>query len=88
MPIPRPVGFSAADDYKMSLSFDHDRFVTPWVLVMGPKAPEVPLVNVHLVRTILLQSIRHPASRRSRLHVPRSLKISKNDHLPLRIEPP
>ena len=50
LPVPRPVGFSAADDYKMSLSFDHDRFLTPWLLVMGPKAPDVPMVHVSLVR--------------------------------------
>lgn len=51
VPVPRPVGFSAVDDYKLSLSFDGDRFVTPWLLVMGPKAPAVPLVTVRLARS-------------------------------------
>ena len=42
------MGFSSGDDYKLALAFDGDRFMTPWLAVMGGRAPAVPMVDVHL----------------------------------------
>ena len=50
MPLPRPVGLLPGDEYKLSLAFDGDRLLTPWLTLMGKHAPEVPLVDVELVR--------------------------------------
>ena len=50
VPLPRPVGFVAGDEYKLALAFDGDRFLTPWLPVLGKRAPEVPLLQVELVR--------------------------------------
>ena len=50
LPLPRPVGFGAGDELKVSLSFDGDRFPTPWLPVLGARAPPVPLLDVQLVR--------------------------------------
>jgi len=66
LPAPRAAAAAAADeaaggaaaggagglvrDYKLQLSFDNDRFVTPWLPLLGPGAPRVPLVEVTLSR--------------------------------------
>lgn len=50
IPLPQPVGFLPGDDYKLALSFDGDRLHTPWLTLLGKSAPEVPLVEVTLVR--------------------------------------
>lgn len=50
VPLPRPVAFSPGDEYKLALAFDGDRFLTPWLPVLGKRAPEVPLLQVELVR--------------------------------------
>lgn len=51
LPIPQPVGFAVADDYKIQLSLDGDRFVTPWLQLIGRTAPAAPYLRVHLVRS-------------------------------------
>ncbi|CAI5983119.1 unnamed protein product [Closterium sp. NIES-64] len=49
LPIPRPVGFEMAEhSYKMSLSVGNEKFVTPWLLVIGRKSQNVPLIEVTL----------------------------------------
>ncbi len=50
VPLPRPVGLLPGDEYKLALAFDGDRFLTPWLTLLGKHAPEVPLVDVELVR--------------------------------------
>jgi hypothetical protein len=51
LPLPHPVGLLPGDEYKLALAFDGDRFLTPWLTVMGKRAPHVPLIEVELVRT-------------------------------------
>jgi hypothetical protein len=50
VPLPHPVGLLPGDEYKLALSFDGDRFLTPWLTVLGKRAPQVPLIEVDLVR--------------------------------------
>jgi hypothetical protein len=51
MPLPQPVGFQPGDEYKLQLSLDGDRVVTPWLALIGRRAPPVPLVHVELTRS-------------------------------------
>lgn len=88
VPIPRPVGFSAADDYKLSLSFDHDRFLTPWLLVMGPKAPQVPMVHVQLARARWTPPRRQPPASPAPPPLPRPLGSRANERRCGRALPP
>eukprot|EP00245_Coleochaete_scutata_P006194 TRINITY_DN20405_c0_g1_i1.p1 TRINITY_DN20405_c0_g1~~TRINITY_DN20405_c0_g1_i1.p1 ORF type:complete len:229 (+),score=32.41 TRINITY_DN20405_c0_g1_i1:91-777(+) len=48
LPIPRPVGYSQGDAYKLALTIGREKFSTPWLLVMGLKHTEVPTVEVTL----------------------------------------
>ena len=65
VPLPRPVGFGAGDEYKLALAFDGDRFLTPWLPVLGKRAPEVPLLQVELVRRAALRLARGAALTRA-----------------------
>ncbi|KAG2496464.1 hypothetical protein HYH03_005291 [Edaphochlamys debaryana] len=52
VPIPKPqLPFGKTDTYKLQLSFDGDRHLTPWVALLGEDAPTVPLVEVTLRRS-------------------------------------
>ncbi|KAL4426500.1 hypothetical protein ABPG77_008358 [Micractinium sp. CCAP 211/92] len=51
VPLPQPVGYKVADEYKVQFSFDGDRHVTPWLTIIGKHAPLPPFVEVELVRT-------------------------------------
>ena len=51
LPLPQPVGFASADDYKLQLSFDGDRVTTHWVQVTGRRAPEAPFLLVEMLRS-------------------------------------
>ncbi|XRB13347.1 hypothetical protein RI054_06g31840 [Pseudoscourfieldia marina] len=61
MPIPRPESFQPGDEYKLSLAFEGEHFVTPWLRVLGgnldklnTKSAEhapIPMVQVRLTRT-------------------------------------
>lgn len=56
VPLPKPVGLGQNDDYKLSLSFEGERFVTPWVAVLGfgvgqGANPIFPMLRVDLVNT-------------------------------------
>eukprot|EP00850_Spirogloea_muscicola_P022549 SM000300S11724 [mRNA] locus=s300:19943:21864:- [translate_table: standard] len=48
LPVPRPVGYSPGEPYKLSLQFGKERFVTPWLFVLGRKGPDIPVVDVTL----------------------------------------
>ena len=50
MPLPRPLALRPGEEYKLALAFDGDRFLTPWLTLLGRRAPDVPLVDVELVR--------------------------------------
>ena len=51
LPLPEPIGFDHATDYKLQLSFDGDRIVTPWLQLIGRRAPEAPSLVVELSRS-------------------------------------
>eukprot|EP00887_Chlorella_sp_A99_P006341 scaffold3.g6341.t1 len=51
VPIPQPIGFLAADDYKIQFSFEGERHITPWLHIIGKVAPDMPYVEVALVRS-------------------------------------
>lgn len=51
VPLPRPLGYTSADEYKLSLAFDGERIVTPWLTLIGRRAPEHPMVDVELTHT-------------------------------------
>ncbi|KAK3244456.1 hypothetical protein CYMTET_45929, partial [Cymbomonas tetramitiformis] len=55
VPLPKPVGLGQNDDYKLSLSFEGERFVTPWVAVLGfgfdGDKPVFPMLHVSMVNT-------------------------------------
>ena len=51
MPIPQPIGFESADEYKIQLSLDGDRLVTPWLEIIGRRAPSPPYLQLHLTRS-------------------------------------
>lgn len=48
LPIPKPVGFQEGDTYKLSLSFGREKFLTPWVTLLSPKANTLPIIEVEL----------------------------------------
>ncbi|KAG1680941.1 hypothetical protein FOA52_009900 [Chlamydomonas sp. UWO 241] len=51
LPLPKPhESLAVKDAYKLQLSFDGDRHVTPWLKVLGPGALPVPVVHVTLRR--------------------------------------
>eukprot|EP00897_Mesotaenium_endlicherianum_P005675 jgi/Mesen1/5135/ME000255S04102 len=52
IPVPRPVGFTKDDSYKLSLSFGRERYTTPWLFVVSSKKLEVPLIDVALLRGV------------------------------------
>ena len=68
VPLPRPVGFAAGDEYKLALAFDGDRFLTQWLPVLGRRAPEVPLLQVELVRRSGARSPRCAHTPRAQTH--------------------
>lgn len=51
LPLPQPTGMDQASDYKMQLAFDGDRVVTPWIQILGRKAPVAPVLIVELTRS-------------------------------------
>ncbi|EFN54175.1 hypothetical protein CHLNCDRAFT_17489, partial [Chlorella variabilis] len=51
VPLPQPLGYKAADDYKVQFSFDGDRHLTPWLPVIGKRAASPPYVEVELTRS-------------------------------------
>mmetsp|Transcript_37872 Transcript_37872/g.96963 ORF Transcript_37872/g.96963 Transcript_37872/m.96963 type:complete len:238 (-) Transcript_37872:70-783(-) len=56
VPLPKPVDMwpdaSLENfEYKLSLSFDGERYHTPWLYILGKKQTGVPLVEVELVRS-------------------------------------
>jgi len=51
LPLPRPTGFLAGDEYKLALSFDGDRQKSGWLTLLGKQAPLVPLVHVQFSHT-------------------------------------
>ena len=51
VPLPQPLGFKAADEYKLQLSFDGDSHLTPWLPIIGKRAASPPYVEVELVRS-------------------------------------
>lgn len=54
VPLPKPVDFKPQGgtfEYKLSLSFNGDRFHTPWLSVIGKKINAVPMIEVDLVRS-------------------------------------
>jgi len=46
MPIPKPTGYSEAETYKIAFQFGREKYLTPWLLVVGRR--EVPLLDVTL----------------------------------------
>jgi len=68
VPLSRPVGFAAGDEYKLALAFDGDRFLTQWLPVLGKRAPEVPLLQVELVRLAGARSPRCAHAPRAQTH--------------------
>ncbi len=58
LPIPKPSGFQTTDDYKIRLSFEGERHLTPWLKVLGGKMDHrVPYVRVELVRSELIKIV-------------------------------
>jgi hypothetical protein len=51
VPLPQPLSFKAADEYKLQLSFDGDSHLTPWLPIIGKRAASPPYVEVELVRS-------------------------------------
>lgn len=51
LPIFKPKNWKSGDDYKIQLSFDGDRVVTPWLKILGPRAPEAPVLVIELTRS-------------------------------------
>ncbi|KAK9836933.1 hypothetical protein WJX81_000603 [Elliptochloris bilobata] len=49
--LPHPKAFGQADAYKVQLAFDGDRVLTPWLKLIGKGAPDVPLLDVALMRS-------------------------------------
>jgi hypothetical protein len=39
------------DDYRLQFAFDGGRFPTPWLAILGKRAPQGPVVEVELVRS-------------------------------------
>ncbi|XP_022157272.1 uncharacterized protein LOC111024020 isoform X2 [Momordica charantia] len=48
VPIPKPVGYTGADPYKISFQVGKEKFLIPWLLVINRKSTEVPMIDVHL----------------------------------------
>lgn len=51
IPIPKPKGYQEGDEYKVQLSFDGERFITPWLAVLHGRAAAVPYIDVSLTRS-------------------------------------
>ncbi|KAL8141038.1 hypothetical protein V2J09_007059 [Rumex salicifolius] len=48
IPIPKPVGFTGADPYKISFQVGREKFIIPWLYVINRSSREVPMIDVHL----------------------------------------
>eukprot|EP00243_Klebsormidium_subtile_P009042 TRINITY_DN4415_c0_g1_i2.p1 TRINITY_DN4415_c0_g1~~TRINITY_DN4415_c0_g1_i2.p1 ORF type:complete len:224 (+),score=35.90 TRINITY_DN4415_c0_g1_i2:260-931(+) len=48
LPIPKPTGYQDDDTYKLSLSFGREKYLTPWVTLLSPKAKSLPIIEVEL----------------------------------------
>ncbi|KAG6596313.1 hypothetical protein SDJN03_09493, partial [Cucurbita argyrosperma subsp. sororia] len=48
VPIPKPVGYTGADPYKISFQVGKEKFLVPWLLVINRKSAQVPMIDVHL----------------------------------------
>ncbi|XP_038903797.1 uncharacterized protein LOC120090293 isoform X2 [Benincasa hispida] len=48
VPIPKPVGYTGADPYKISFQVGKEKFLVPWLLVINRRSAEVPMIDVHL----------------------------------------
>lgn len=46
MPLPKPVGFTESENYKISFQFGREKYLTPWLLMIGRK--QVPMLEVTL----------------------------------------
>ncbi|KAK9811472.1 hypothetical protein WJX72_004453 [[Myrmecia] bisecta] len=52
LPIPRPVGaLTIQQTYKISFSIDNDRLLTPWLTIIGKRAPAAPMLDIELTQT-------------------------------------
>lgn len=51
VPIPHPITGSEVGSYKIMLALAGDRLYTHWLRILGPGAPEVPFLEVTLIRT-------------------------------------
>lgn len=52
LPIPRPVGFSSNEAYKLALMVGKERYTTPWLLVFGLPSGKVPMVDITLTHFV------------------------------------
>ncbi|CAL5335271.1 unnamed protein product [Camellia sinensis] len=48
IPIPKPIGYTGADPYKISFQVGKEKFFIPWLFVINRKSSEVPMIDVHL----------------------------------------
>lgn len=52
VPLSKPAAIGTElKDYKLQLSFDGDRFLTPWMPIIGKRAPKIPFLDVELRRS-------------------------------------
>lgn len=50
IPVPQPLGFKSVDTYKIGFSIAGDRLYTTWLKILGGSTPEVPMIEMTLVR--------------------------------------
>lgn len=48
LPVPKPIGYTGADAYKVALQIGKEKFHTPWLFVVGRQSSEVPMISVKL----------------------------------------
>ncbi|KAJ7961100.1 ATP-dependent helicase/deoxyribonuclease subunit B [Quillaja saponaria] len=48
IPIPKPMGYTGADPYKISFQVGREKFLIPWLLVINRKSSEVPTIDVYM----------------------------------------
>eukprot|EP00246_Nothoceros_aenigmaticus_P003544 TRINITY_DN14718_c0_g1_i1.p1 TRINITY_DN14718_c0_g1~~TRINITY_DN14718_c0_g1_i1.p1 ORF type:complete len:221 (-),score=27.31 TRINITY_DN14718_c0_g1_i1:267-929(-) len=51
VPVPKPIGYTNSDEYKLSFEFGREKFITSWLLVIGRQSTEVPMLDVTLKHT-------------------------------------
>lgn len=93
LPLPRPVGFQPGDEYKLQLAFGFAQGgadltgATPWLLLLGPAAPSVPLVDVELVHALgglvaVHAAVGEAPQAYARLHAPLLADWRNDSHWP------